>query len=314
VLEAIDATTLFVEWNSTESVEGFEIEVLEEGADILTMDPFAGSTLEAIISGLAPEGTYWLQIRSFREGLYSEWMISKAITMPKDDGYTPSHYWDFDDAESGTAFDAGIYPHDLDTTSVSSGDGIDAGSRAIVFDNEHKGVGIPDSEVLNTADVSALTISFWFKPDVDADQFNSMIYEQGGYWRGLNIILANGWLQASGWNRPSKESDWEGTTLNGGKLVPGQWTHIALVLNGTETVQEGGLVLYVNGVAVDAGPASKLWKQNDDNGIGQVKKSTSYRGRQVRKLDPLQGSLDDLAIWSIALTNEEVESIYLPEN
>ena len=179
-----------------------------------------------------------------------------------------------------------------------------------LFSGNHNGVKIPDSVTLNEAVVDQMTISFWYKMDAAQEGKTSVLYDQGGYWRGLNIVLENGFLSATGWNRPKKESDWQGTTLLGGQLPVGEWVHIALVLNAGETITDNGIALYVNGILADSGTASQLWVQSDDNGIGQVHKSTSYMGRQVRKLDPLQGLVDDFAVWHIALTGSEIESVY----
>jgi hypothetical protein len=61
---------------------------------------------------------------------------------------------------------------------------------------------------------------------------------------------------------------------------------------------------------VDSGAGSQLWGQNELNGIGQVQKSSNYRGRQIRSLDPLQAGLDELSIWDVALTMDEVGQLY----
>jgi hypothetical protein len=99
--------------------------------------------------------------------------------------------------------------------------------------------------------------------------------------------------------------------LSGGRIPTGEWTHVALVLDGDETVAPDSLKLYVNGRLADSGAASMLWKQNDKNAFGQVASSSVYRGRYVRFLMPFVGQIDDAVIWNEALAGDDIETLVL---
>jgi hypothetical protein len=156
-----------------------------------------------------------------------------------------------------------------------------------------------------------MTLSIWVRLNKEACKDTVVVYEQGGYWRGFNVIIDRCWLQINGWNLPGDESSWAGTTLYGGKLKDGEWNHVAVVLDGGEVVTSDALTLYLNGERVASGEGSQLWFQGDDNGLGQVQQSTLYRGRQVLALDPFKGSMDDLAIWNLALSEQQIEELVL---
>lgn len=220
-----------------------------------------------------------------------------------------NHFWMFDDLSESVALDSGLAPVDLNVQSANAGEGIGTTNQGLQFQGDHAGVVIPNTVTLNEGIQKELTISLWVKQDAQSEKETTLIYEQGGYWRGLNIVVHRGWLQANGWNRPEAESDWSGTSLKGQRLVSGEWNHIALVLSAGEQVVENGLKLYLNGELIASGPASQLWEQHDANGLGQIQDTTVYRDRQVRRLAPFQGSMDDVSIWPAAFTAEEIQDL-----
>jgi hypothetical protein len=316
--EAVDASSILLSWTTSEIVDSFDLEYSESGSGFVALELVAGDLSEVLIEELLASESYVFRVRSVRGGLTSDWAQSAEVAPLDDtklvvieDGYTPIHMWDFDDVQDNIAPGSGIHPLALDVSQASVGDGIGPNYLGLLFDRPHTGIQIPDTDTLNRDIITEVTVSVWIKVEENHANQTSVIYEQGGYWRGLNLIVDNGWIQANGWNRPSKESDWAGTTLNGGKLILGQWNHVALVLSGGPTVQEGALRIFVNGVLADSGAGSQLWKQNDNNGIGQVQQSTVYRGRQVRSLDPFIGSIDDVAIWHTALDEQDIETLVL---
>ncbi|MEX0330154.1 MAG: LamG-like jellyroll fold domain-containing protein [Puniceicoccaceae bacterium] len=223
----------------------------------------------------------------------------------------PLHMWSFDTAEGGYFPDLGQSPLPIASESAVETMGIGPASRGISFSGAHQGLQIPDSETINMGDQATYTISLWIRPVAATLSNTSIIYEQGGYWRGLNLILDRGFLQANGWNRPSGESNWSGTTLNAGRLLVDEWNHIALVLDGNDALASDSLHLYLNGVHVASGNGARIWAQHDSNGIGQVRGTTVYLGRQVRSLHPLQAEIDDLSIWDAALSGEELNDLIL---
>jgi hypothetical protein len=152
-----------------------------------------------------------------------------------------------------------------------------------------------------------LTIALWVNPDRAANGLTSVLYEQGGYWSGLNLLLDNGVLKAGAWSRSREANDWPGTILHGGRLSAGIWSQLTLVLNSTESTMS----LYVNGELVDSGFCGTLAPTADSAGVGQVQEETVYRGRGLRKLNAYQGKIDELGIWDTVLSAEEVETLIL---
>ena len=326
---AKDAVSLA--WTAAGDIDGFEVHVSEAGGTFAPLEPSAvfpaeatGVTVTTLLSGTE----YTFRVRSLRGSLASAWVptvkISTLAPCPVLD--TAVHAWSFDAPQDGVVADEGtaangnedtvtkqaaVFPLNLSAAAFPIGSGIGKTNTGLQFAGLHGGIHVPDSASLNEGILRTYTVALWLRMEPGANDLTSVVFEQGGYWRGLNLILEKGFLVANGWNRPAKESDWSGTALNGGRLATGEWTHVALVLDAGETVQENALHLYVNGTLAASGPGSQLWPQKDDNGIGQVRKGTVFRGRQVRWLDPLQAGIDDLAIWDKALGAEEVKSLVL---
>jgi hypothetical protein len=318
-VEGVGIGSVSLAWSSTEVVDGFEMELNEAGSGYVGLDSgiFLGSETGVVLEGLLQGTSYTFRLRTVRDGLVSSWTESEAVvTLEEEISTAPpvleaTHFWSFDAVSASGAQDDGLAPMTLDVSTASLSDGIGSTNSGLRLSGNHPGIQIPDSATLNTDVQSELTISLWVRPDAASSTRTSALYEQGSYWRGLNLILENGWIQANGWNLPKNESDWAGTSLQGGQLVVNEWNHLALVLRAGPKVETGGLKLYVNGQLVASGPASQLWKQNDDNGIGQVRQSTNFQGRQVRALDPFQGGIDEVSVWHDALGQQEIQDLIL---
>ncbi|NBD37262.1 MAG: S8 family serine peptidase [Verrucomicrobia bacterium] len=222
----------------------------------------------------------------------------------------PAHFWDFEEGNGAWAMDGGYDPVNLKVTAcdwVAVGNG----ETFLEFPENHPGVRMDGSTSINLETRRMLTIAMWVRPDESAGEKTSVLYEQGGYWRGLNLLLENGRLQANGWNKPDNESGWNLTTLHGGDVLLGQWNHVAVVLEAGDAVKEGSFRLFLNGNLVDAGAASQLWVHSGAIGLGQVQGTTLYRDQGVRELDPFQGCIDDLAVWEAPLYGAQIEELIL---
>lgn len=306
--EILDHETVAISWTADAAVDGYELELTDEAGTTqhtATLGPDE-STLE--LTGLSPEATYLVRLRSLRDGLVSEWASGEALTLPEAP-LRPFHFWNFDATEEGQFVDWGTCGSSLSLGDLTTAPGISG--DALRLNGAHSGLTIPDCGPLANAITGKLTLALWIKPDVAALHRTSVLYEQGGFWRGLNVILDKGWISATGWNRPAQESDWQGTTLSGGKLLIGEWNHVALVLDAGETVLPEAFRLYVNGALVATGEASQLWPHGGSNGLGQVNGSTVYLGREIRQMDPIQGTIDDLCLWGEAFEAATIEELIL---
>jgi len=308
----VGETSLQLSWSSMEPVGGFQVWYSEAGGAFLPLEPtdvFTGESTGVLLQGLLPSTKYAVRIRAFNGPLSSPWLESPILEtgelLPQ-----PLHFWNFNSIESMEMVSSGSIPIPISLTDVQF-DGVTSDNSAVWFSGDHEGILIPDAETLNEGVLEEFTVAFWIRVPASGLKNTSVIYEQGGYWRGLNILVERGWILAHGWNRVKDESNWEGTSLYGGKLESHQWNHVALVLKAGPEVVSDGLKLYLNGELAAQGEASQLWVQKDNNGIGQVQQSTVYRNRQVLQLPPLQASLDDLAFWNRALSVEQIKTLIL---
>lgn len=111
------------------------------------------------------------------------------------------------------------------------------------------------------------------------------------------------------------ENAWIDKDSNTGQLVNNEWTHIAV------TYKSGEMVFYFNGVEVmlwDDFPTGSIVQPNPaiDICIGQALPTANYSDvpgdpyEWKEWLGYLQGSLDDLKFYNIALTGTQVNQIY----
>ena len=79
--------------------------------------------------------------------------------------------------------------------------------------------------------------------------------------------MYGGNLYVGGWNEPNGESDWDpGTWLSSSSIQSNTWHHVALTLNGGNSVTNNAFKGYLDGTQFGSGQGSKLW--NHPGGIG----------------------------------------------
>jgi MSHA biogenesis protein MshQ len=76
----------------------------------------------------------------------------------------------------------------------------------------------------------------------------------------------------------------------------GQWSHVALVYNGTNRT------FYVNGVFAGSGNAPKIASVNDTSTIGNVVPNDDAS---------FNGEIDEVSVYNRALSSDEIAAIYL---
>lgn len=114
------------------------------------------------------------------------------------------------------------------------------------------------------------------------------------------LDLAGNFLVEAGW--PSG-----GPTVS---AVPGQWHHLALVIDGGTSVAPDALRVYVDGNLLDSVPGSQLWSHGADIGIGGVLNQTRFPDSQPDGDGyGFNGRIDDLRIHHRALSAPEVEAL-----
>ncbi len=115
------------------------------------------------------------------------------------------------------------------------------------------------------------TLSMWFRADapVPPDQ-RQYLYDEGGSDKGFALYLEGSTLFAGGWDT---KADWKGTWLKATGITPGQWNHVALVLDGQNTDKTQAFHLYLNGVPSGAGFGQAIGP-HELIAIGSIVKST----------------------------------------
>lgn len=144
------------------------------------------------------------------------------------------------------------------------------------------------------------TIDLWVKPMTNgtilANRQKTPEREVKGWWLGLE----NGSLKfrvspATVFNRPTYEADFvQQSTLDGGALTMGEWSHIAV----TET-RNGTIAIYVNGVK--RGEQQRIRPEFSlNNSLYLSLFADAYEWQE------LEGAVDELKIWNYALSEDEV--------
>ncbi|MEM9274673.1 MAG: LamG-like jellyroll fold domain-containing protein [Cyanobacteria bacterium P01_F01_bin.143] len=184
---------------------------------------------------------------------------------------------------------------DLVDSLVLGGDG------AVKFNGNDQGVLIPDHSSINTGGPYAeRTIELWFKADnVNGTQ---VLFEEGGTAGGLNIYLDNDQLNLGVWR--SNQGQWLSETVQAKEIY-----HVVL------TFDDGQLTGYLNGGEIGSVAAgfSTIPSHSGDIAIAQRQQDTRFSNSLSvsGNGDYFDGVIDDVALYDIALSPEEVAEKYI---
>ena len=152
----------------------------------------------------------------------------------------------------------------------------------------------------HSADVQlpdTFTIEAWINPDQVNVEWQRLVLNWGGTGKNAyHFAIHNGLVSLC-----INEADDHGFEVAvGGSLVPGQWQHVAAVL---DSVSQTGKV-YLNGIEVGSGVFDgTIFTSSDGLGIGDSFGIPSGGARY-------SGLLDELAIWNVALTPLQIAAHY----
>lgn len=158
-----------------------------------------------------------------------------------------------------------------------------AGKRgqAIEFKVEGDKLQVPDSDSLKPDEITITMWVNWTGDELPAKPIQKYTYQQGGYLFKMEGAETNMWIYDEGANAHMYRAK--------PLPIPGEWTHLAVTFDGE--IQRG----YVNGVkGVDMGWAGPIGHMAVPMIIG------AHSG------DTYTGMIDDLAIYSRALSEEEI--------
>lgn len=209
------------------------------------------------------------------------------------------------DSSVGGKNNSGILRANSDWDDGSLGGGV-------ILNGQGDWIEIANSEDINLVTHTERTVSLWFKSDekLNSDR-KQVIYEEGGTARGLNIYTDAGRLYVGGWNNPKDESDWSGTWLKSDPILsPNSWNHVALVLDGSDSLAPDALKGYINGKEFASGEGSQLWRHSNGIGIGGTNAATRFHdGIDVSSNHSLSGGVDDVLIFNDALSANQIQSL-----
>tara|TARA_Y100000991_G_scaffold462_1_gene342 strand:- start:1727 stop:3346 length:1620 start_codon:yes stop_codon:yes gene_type:complete len=177
-------------------------------------------------------------------------------------------------------------------------------NKAYSFDGSDDYISLHEPWFDGNPSVSAFTYSTWIYVDGYPNQ-QSSINTKEGYWRTVGIQLGTSGQIVFGGSQPSPNAyhDW---STSSGAITVGQWNHIAV------TFTNSNLRIYINGqLSVDETASISNWtftwsdqgNSTNTNLIGAVAPASG-----VTKF--FNGKIDDFAMWSRALTANEVAELY----
>ena len=193
-------------------------------------------------------------------------------------------------------------------TSAASASGA-YNNYALDFDGSNDYVKINNSSDINTGGAihTQKTIEAWFKvDDKNITSRKQTIYEQGGTVRGLNIYVYGGNLYVGGWNEPNGESDWDpGTWLSTNSIQSNTWHHVALTLNGGNSVTNNAFKGYLDGTQFGTGEGSKLWNHGGDVSIAR-NRDTKFHSGDYNSSRYFAGMIDEVRLWNVERTASQI--------
>jgi len=146
---------------------------------------------------------------------------------------------------------------------------------------------------------NAVTGELWFNP---ARTTNTQVLIQRGrdWWAGYELYLEGNQLKAV--INGTKGQD----NVSAGVVMTNQWQH------GLFTYQSGvGGAVYLNGVATALPDVGDIkWVSTDPSNTGDFTNNNLYLGQHVWDIYNFQGSIDEAAVYSRALTSTEVAQRY----
>lgn len=167
-------------------------------------------------------------------------------------------------------------------------------------------VAISDSDDINLGIQDERTIALDFiANDVSGRQ---VLYEEGAGVRGLVIYIDDGNLYVGGWNIPASESGWAPTYIST-PITAGELNSVALVLDGTNTIQPGALTGYLNGTAFGTAPGSQLWSHSGNIGLGAINQTTIFHDGPQASGAFFNGSIDNFNLYNVPLSESEVQAL-----
>ncbi len=180
---------------------------------------------------------------------------------------------------------------------------------AVELNGKASRVSLNNSKDINLGTHPERTISMWFKAEETSGDNKQVLYEEGGRNRGLNMYIEDDSLIMGGW---SQKGNWaEGDWIETSKIRSNKWHHVALVLDGENTLQPNALKAYLDGKLIGSKQGTQMWQHNDRIGVGNSNGSTRFADGTLGRHNKagLLGGVDELQIFNDALSAGQVQQL-----
>jgi arabinan endo-1,5-alpha-L-arabinosidase len=168
---------------------------------------------------------------------------------------------------------------------------------------------IPDNNNLSFTDGGGndlpFTFSAWVKPEAGM-AFGTLIAKDqyiSGWAQEYTLYLATNAAYMTLW---SSDRAKEITAIGSGIIPAGTWSHVAYTYNGNEATN--GISIYINGVLANM----TYSKTGTYTGMSNSSRSVQIGWRYSALHDDiaLKSAVDEVALWSRALSSSEVYQLY----
>jgi VCBS repeat-containing protein len=246
------------------------------------------------------------------DGSY-DYNVNEAAVQAVFDGPTNGlvSRWEFESESGGEIQDTAPSGSQTDVVSLN-GNSIVAGGpvgNAVELDGSNR-ITMANSADINLGVQDQRTISLHFNADDVSSR--QVLFEEGTHVRGINIFIENGHLYSGGWNTPGGQSGWSGDWVDLGAINSGEWYHVALVLDGSATVEPDALTAYLDGVDVGSVQGSQLWQHNGDVSLGGSGGNSLYPDGASTANNLFSGLIDEARIYNSVLDLAEIVELANP--
>ncbi len=230
--------------------------------------------------------------------------------------------YDFDEAIRGLAKDTSVGGEENMGElwyGVARSEGLSGSS--VVMDGTGS-VRLESSAELNLDDHPQRSVSLWFKAnELSEESDKQVLFEEGDSSRGLNAYLDDDVLYVGTWDgsgpgssgsgsgENGQQGTWVSTELSGEGVPAGKWNHVALVLDGADTLKPDALKVYLNGEEMGSGEASQLLGHDGAVTLGNIAGTTRFHDGVGSGFQGLVGALDEVQIFNQALSGDQVKTL-----
>jgi len=187
------------------------------------------------------------------------------------------------------------------------------GGKSLLFNGINDGVHIPDSAMIgNTGTHQNRTVIAVFNCADVSKSDKQVVFDEGGYTRGLSIYVHEGLVYGAGWNKGGDYSpEWSPGAFISAPIGSNEWHSVAIVLRDGGVGQEDDkFEMWMDGALIGRGPGGELRGHSNDNAIGYAKENVVFHdGNGSADGHYFEGMIDEIWIINTALTEPELISL-----